>query len=60
MMKEGMSLKQASKKEGEKEAPEEGAAPADPTTPAPEATELPAEPGPAIEEAAQQPAEVAA
>merc|ERR1711962_1604599 len=52
MMKEGMSMKQASKKEAPK--PEEAAAPA------PEATELPAEPGPAIEEAAQQPAEVAA
>jgi len=59
-MKEGMSMKQASKTEAEKPAPEEGAAPSEPTPPAPEATELPAEPGPAIEEAAQQPAEVAA
>jgi len=59
-MKEGMSMKQASKTEEEKLAPEEGAAPAEPTPPAPESTELPAEPGPAIEGAAQQPAEVAA
>jgi len=59
-MKEGMSMKQASKTEEEKPAPEEGAAPAEPTPPAPESTELPAEPGPAIEGAAQQPAEVAA
>jgi len=58
MMKEGMSMKQASKKEAPK--PEEAAAPAEAAPPAPEATELPAEPGPAIEEAAQQPAEVAA
>ena len=59
-MKEGMSMKQASKTEEEKPAPEEGAAPAEPAPPAPESTELPAEPGPAIEGAAQQPAEVAA
>jgi len=58
MMKEGMSMKQASKKEAPK--PEEAAAPAEAAPAAPEATELPAEPGPAIEEAAAQPAEVAA
>jgi len=58
-MKEGMSLKQASKKE--EEAPKPEGAPAGEAAPAaPEATELPAEPGPAIEGAAQQPAEVAA
>jgi len=58
MMKEGMSMKQASKKEDPK--PEEAAAPAEAAPPAPEGAELPAEPGPAIEEAAAQPAEVAA